>query len=63
MTDNEFIGQAASLRTLAMNRARGYALADEDVEDIAQDTLLKMWAMRADIPSVSHAVRLATVIA
>lgn len=62
MTDNEFIGQAASLRALAMNRARGYALADEDVEDIAQDALLKMWAMRADILSVPQAVRLATVI-
>lgn len=63
MTDYEFIALAASLRTLTTVRVRGYGLADEDVEDIAQDTLLKMWAMRADIPSKPHAVRLATVIA
>lgn len=63
MTDKEFTDAAISLRQTVMARARAFPLDSADVEDIAQDTLLKLWALRGDIPSADRACRLSTVIA
>lgn len=61
MTDKEFTDAAISLRQTVMARARAFPLDSADVEDIAQDTLLKLWALRGDIPSADRACRLSVV--
>lgn len=63
MTGKEFTDAATRLRQIAMARARAFPLGGADVEDIAQDTLLKLWALREGIPSADRACRLSAVIA
>lgn len=58
MTEQEFVDIVPRLRALALSNAkRCSALADE-AEDVAQDSLLKMWALRERVTSVEHALGL-----
>lgn len=63
MTDKEFIDIATALREQALRRGRCYPLDTDEAEDIAQDTMLRLWALRSKIVSVDHAAGLVSVIA
>lgn len=63
MTDKEFIDIATALREQALRRGRRYSLDTDEAEDIAQDTMLRLWALRSKIVSADHAAGLASVIA
>lgn len=62
MTEQQFTDAAAELRQLAFGHSRGVVGADE-AEDIAQDTMLKLWGIHEDLPSVDSARRMAATIA
>ncbi len=55
MTENEFIQNAPQLRQIALQVSRGYGIGSNEAEDIAQDAMLKLWAVKDDIRSVAHA--------
>ncbi len=63
MTDNEFTDIATELRELALKKGRGYPLATDDADDIAQETMLRLWALRHKVNSLRHARGLAVSIA
>lgn len=63
MTDKEFTDAAVRLRQIAVAKVRAFSLYDADVEDAAQNTLLKLWALREGIPSTDRACRLSAFIA
>ena len=63
MTDKEFIDIATALREQALRRGRCYPLDTDEAEDIAQDTMLRLWALRSKIVSADHAAGLASIIA
>lgn len=63
MTDNEFTDIATELRELALKKGRGYPLATDDADDIAQETMLRLWALRRKVNSLRHARGLAVSIA
>lgn len=46
-----------------MNAAVSFGLAEEDAEDIAQDTILRMWTMRGELKRYRSAEALAMSIA
>lgn len=54
LQQKEFEHIAHDLRRRAINTAYGYGLDDAAADDIAQDTLLKMWAMRGEIDPGRH---------
>ena len=58
MTQEEFVHKATSLRTKALTEARSFGL-NEQAEDVAQDVMLKLWAMheslKADDPLETYA--------
>lgn len=62
MTDKELTNQAPHLRRLAKETARRWKDADA-AEDIAQDAMLRLWAMRSELLSASHAEALVSKIA
>lgn len=62
MTETEFTTIAAALRRLARERAKGF-VDDYEAEDIAQDTMLRLWTFRSELTSRHHAEALAVVIA
>lgn len=54
MEQEEFEHIAKQIRQLAINVSRGIGVTTEEAEDIAQEVMLKLWAMRADIkPNLS----------
>ena len=55
MTENEFIHIAPQLRQLALQISQGYGIGSDEAEDIAQDAMLKLWAVKDDIQSDAHA--------
>ena len=55
MTENEFIQIAPQLRQLALRISQGYGIGSDEAEDIAQDAMLKLWAVKDDIQSDAHA--------
>ncbi len=55
MTEQEFTSIAHQLRELAMLTTGYYHLSNEEAEDIAQDAMLKLWAIKKDVNSVEHA--------
>lgn len=61
MTEKEFTDMATSLRGLALKHARTYVGADE-AEDIAQDTMLRLWSLRDGMATEANANRLAVTI-
>lgn len=62
MTDKELTDKAPDLRRIAIDMARRWKDAD-GAEDIAQDAMLRLWAMRGDLRSESHARALVSKIA
>lgn len=61
MTEKEFTDIATSLRGLALKHARTYVGADE-AEDIAQDTMLRLWSLRDGMATTANANRLTVTI-
>lgn len=61
MTQEEFEQMAVSLRLRAMAVCGGCGLGRADADDVAQDTLLRLWQVRADIRDRAHAEALAVV--
>ena len=51
MNESEFEHIAPALRQRSIAAARGCGLDSDDAEDVAQDVLLKLWSLRADIGS------------
>lgn len=49
MTENEFIHIVPQLRQIALQISQGYDVGCEEAEDIAQDAMLKLWAIKDDI--------------
>lgn len=64
MTDKEFAQLAVDLRPRLLRTASGVLGADmAAAQDVVQDTLLKLWGMRADIDRYRSVEALACVIA
>ena len=55
MTENEFIHIVPQLRQITLQISQGYGVGCEEAEDIAQDAMLKLWAIKDDIQSAAHA--------
>ena len=62
MTDKELTNQAPELRRLAMKVASRWKDADA-AEDIAQDAVLRLWAMRSELRSADNVGALVSKIA
>lgn len=63
MTEQEFVDIVPRLRALALSNAQGFAALADEAEDVAQDSLLKMWALRERVTSVEHALGLVATMA
>lgn len=63
MEQTEFEHIAKDLRSRALAVGRGFGLDADEAEDIAQDTLLKMWAMRSELARYRSLQALAATIA
>ncbi|PTL32935.1 sigma-70 family RNA polymerase sigma factor [Prevotella sp. oral taxon 376] len=63
MEQREFEQIADSLRKKALQMSRNYQIPEESGEDIAQDTLLKLWLHRAEFSTAEDCQRLAGHIA
>lgn len=63
MTEKEFTDIATELRELALQKGRDYPLDSDEADDIAQETMLKLWAIRGKVNSEAHARGLAVRIA
>lgn len=64
MTEKEFAQLAVELRPRLLRTASGVLGADAGTaQDVVQDTLLKLWSMRADIDRYRSVEALACVIA
>lgn len=63
MVQHEFESIATDLRQRTIAVARGYRLDMDSAQDVAQDTLLKLWTVRERIDSRKSATALAVTIA
>jgi len=63
MTQNEFEDIASLMREKALLRARNMGVDNDAAEDIAQDAMLKLWAIHDSLPSDSNMVALAVTTA
>ncbi len=63
MEQREFEQIAESLRKKALQISRNYQIPEESGEDIAQDTLLKLWLHHAEFSTAEDCLRLAGHIA
>lgn len=63
MTEKEFTDIATELRELALRKGRDYPLDSDEADDIAQETMLKLWAIRGKVDDGQHARGLAMKIA
>lgn len=63
MVQQEFENMAADLRRRVIAVARGYGLDADSVEDVAQDTMLKLWTIRENVSDDRSATALALTIA
>ena len=63
MEQNDFENIAAAIRAKVLGVARHYGLSEEEAEDTAQDTMLKLWAMRGEIDRYRSVEALAVSIA
>ncbi len=63
MTEQEFVDTVPQLRALALRSAMSYPPIGDEAEDVAQDSLLKMWALRERITSQQHALGLVATMA
>lgn len=57
MNEQVFISLAEGLRQVAMVEARGYIADADDVEDVAQEVMLRLWEKRAEIQNDSKMLR------
>lgn len=62
MTEKDFTDHAAAFRGLALKHCRAYVGVD-DAEDIAQDTMLRLWALRAELPPADKVAGLVVTMA
>lgn len=58
MKETEFVHITNELRQKSLRVCKGYSLSAEEAEDIAQETMLKLWKVRDDILSEEHACHL-----
>lgn len=63
MTQNEFEDIASLMREKALLRVRGMGVGNDTAEDIAQDVMLKLWAIHNSLPSEGNMVALAVTTA
>lgn len=63
MEQNDFENIAAAIRAKVLGVARRYGLSEEEAEDTAQDTMLKLWAMRDELDRYRSVEALAVSIA
>lgn len=63
MEQREFENIVASIRGKIVGVAQSYDLATENAEDIAQDTLLRLWTMRDDLDRYCSVEALAVSVA
>ena len=63
MTREQFEPMAKCWRLRAYQVAQAFGIADEQADDIAQETLLKLWAMRDDLERYRSVDALVVVIA
>lgn len=63
MTEKEFTDIATELRELALKKGRSYPLDNDEADDIAQDTMLRLWSLRQKVKTKAHARGLAVSIA
>lgn len=63
MVQEEFENIAASLRSRVISVARGYGLNADSAEDVAQDTMLKLWTIRERYSGIKQATALCVTIA
>lgn len=62
MDQKEFTSIAADIRKKALSICRRYGIPDDDSDDIAQDTLLKLWALRHSLEQLRSVEAYATTI-
>lgn len=63
MEQAEFEHIAARIRQKAVATAIAFSAGGDEAEDIAQETMLKLWTLRAEISDPTHAEKLASCIA
>ncbi len=63
MTEQEFVDIVPQLRALALQKLMSFTVLSGEAEDVAQDSLLKMWALREHITSQQHALGLMATMA
>ena len=63
MTEKEFTSLVPELRQTALHVCRGCGTDGMTAEDVAQDTMLRLWAIRKDITSAQHAKGLTGCVA
>lgn len=63
MDEAAFEHIAGSLRERALSASRALGLNEMDADDVAQDTLLKLWSMRQDLGRYRSLPALSTVVA
>ena len=63
MTQEEFEHIATGMRSKISTQIRRIISGKEDIEDVASDTMLKLWALHEELEDAVHCQKLATVIA
>ena len=63
MTDKEFTDIAPSLSSAALHAAQTRGVSMAEAEDVAQDTMMRLWTLRDSLKSPEHARALAIVVA
>ena len=63
MEQAEFEHIATHIRQRAVATALAFAANGDEAEDIAQETMLKLWTLRTEISDPAHAEKLASCIA
>ena len=63
MEQAEFEHIATRIRQRAVATALAFAASGDEAEDIAQETMLKLWTLRTEICDTAHAEKLASCIA
>jgi len=63
MEQRQFEQASAEVRRQVVATARSYGIDGDDAEDVAQDVMLRLWTVRADLPDESSLQALAFVAA
>lgn len=62
MEQIEFEHNVPALRSLLRNHAHRYLSEDADINDVVQDTMLKLWQLRIRITDADYMMRLGIVV-